>query len=456
MIDATTLRARVHRSIAVVPVVAGLALVLAAAGAGRIAAPPDTTCDGKISGSNPTYISVWFHAGSGPERATMREQVNAFNARKGPVRVRLIVLPQTDYDKQVAAAAANNTLPDLLDFDGPYLYNYAWSGKLKPLDSCISSALRSDLLPSIRQQGTYAGRTWGIGTFDSGMALYVRPSILKSIGARIPTGPSTAWTVDEFTSILHRLQQAGYKHPLDISINFSVPPGVEWNTYGFAPAVWSAGGDLIDRATYRTVEGWLNGPPAVKALTIFQQWEKAGYIDPNKDDAAFDSGRSPISWRGHWVFDEYTKAHPGDVALAPLPNFGKGTATGMGSWQWGITSNATDGDAAWSFLSYLLQPREILRMTNADGAIPARKSAIRLSTRFAVGDPEHLFAEQLEDGVARPRPQTPAYPVLTDAFSRAFAAIVVHGRPVKPTLDAAAARVQRDLRAHRYYPTPAS
>jgi multiple sugar transport system substrate-binding protein len=428
-----------------------LALVASTATDARVA---DTTCDGHISGPNPTYISVWFHAGSGPERATMNEQVKAFNALKGPVRVRLVVLPQSDYDQQVASAAASGNLPDVLDFDGPFLYNYAWTGKIKPLDSCIPTSLRADLIPSVREEGTYAGRMWGIGTFDSGMALYVRPSILKKAGIRIPTGPANAWTAAEFTQILAKLQQAGYKHPLDVSINFAVPPN-EWDTYGFAPAVWSAGGDLIDRANYRTVEGYLNGAPAVKALTYFQQWEKAGYIDPNKDDAAFDTGRSPISWRGHWVFDEYTKAHPGDVELAPLPNFGVRTATGMGSWMWGISANATDGDAAWSFISFLMRSDEIRRMTLADGAVPATRSAIALSPRFAPGGPEHLFVEQLEDGVATPRPQTPAYPTLSAAFASAFVAIVIHDRPVKQTLDAAARRVQKTLVANRYYPPPA-
>jgi multiple sugar transport system substrate-binding protein len=121
------------------------------------------------------------------------------------VRARLVTLPRGEYDRQVRAAAASGDLPDVLDFDGPFLYNYAWSGKLKPLDSCVPRRLLDDLLPSIRQQGTYAGRLWGLGTFDSGLGLYVRPSILRAIGARIPTGPDDAWTAAEFTEILHRL-----------------------------------------------------------------------------------------------------------------------------------------------------------------------------------------------------------------------------------------------------------
>jgi multiple sugar transport system substrate-binding protein len=415
--------------------------------------PTDSTCDGKLSGTIPTYITAWFHdSGANTDEAQiLREQVSAFNATEQQVQVKLITLPVGDYAQQVQAAAAHGGLPDLLDFDGPNLYNYAWSGKLKPIDSCVSKSLREDLLPSIIEQGSYANRQWGVGTFDSGLGLYVRPSILMKAGIRIPSSPADAWTADEFTTVLQRLRQAGFERPLDLQLN---EPNPEWYTYGFAPAVWSAGGDLIDRTDYRTVDGFLNGPGAVNAFTIMQRWFTQGYVDPNATGDAFEESRSPISWIGHWFYDRYSKAFPGDIRIVPLPNFGERTATDSGSWQWGITSNATDGDAVWRFLQFLLRPAEVLRMTRANGAIPATRSAVRISPDFAAGGPKHLYIEQLEDGVARSRPQTPAYPALSAAFARAFSEAVLQERPVGASLDAAARRVERDLSEHQYYPPP--
>ena len=224
------------------------------------------------------------------EAQILREQVSAFNATEQQVQVKLITLPVGDYAQQVQAAAAHGGLPDLLDFDGPNLYNYAWSGKLKPIDSCVSKSLREDLLPSIIEQGSYANRLWGIGTFDSGLGLYVRPSILMKAGIRIPTSPADAWTADEFTTVLQRLRQAGFERPLDLQLN---EPNPEWYTYGFAPAVWSAGGDLIDRTDYRTVDGFLNGPGAVKAFTIMQRWFTRGLRRPERDWRCVRGGQKP-------------------------------------------------------------------------------------------------------------------------------------------------------------------
>jgi multiple sugar transport system substrate-binding protein len=351
----------------------------------------------------------------------------------------------------VLSAAASGDLPDLLDLDGPFLYNYAWSGKLKPIDSCVPENVRDDLLPSIREQGTYARKLWGVGTFDSGLGLYVRPSALKKAGVRIPKGVEDPWSADEFTGVLRKLREAGYDAPLDLRL-FYATPGEEWNTYAFAPAVWSAGGDLVDRETFRTADGFLNSPQSVKALTLMQSWAKEGLVDPGKDDKAFVEGRSAISWVGHWMYGDYRKAFPRDLAIVPLPDFGNGTATGMGSWQWGVTSGAADGDAVWRFLAYLLKPRQVHRMSEANGAIPATNSAVRLSTTFRAGGAEHLFIQQLRGGVARPRPQTPAYPAITDAFSGAFKKIVVDKAPVRKTLDEAVRAIDKDLADHRYYP----
>ncbi len=435
-------------------VIAGIAITSAIAsgcGGQQSVERRDTTCDGKVEKT--THLTVWFHVRGEAEleRVVLRQQVKAFNASHSKVLVKLVTLPQREYTHLVESAAATGDLPDVLDFDGPFLYNHAWSGKLKPIDSCLSAGLRRDLLPSLVAQGTYAGHTWGVGTFDSGLGLFVRASILERAGIRIPGAPDEAWTVDEFDDVLRRLREAGYRQPLDLKLSYLHVPVPEWPAYAFAPAIWSAGGDLIDRDGYRAADGVINGPEAAGAMDTLRRWVAGGYVDPDRDGKAFEKGRTPISWVGHWLYEPYLKASGGDMRIVPLPDFGKGTASGMGSWQWGVTANATDGDAAWQFLSFLLRPEEIVRMTSANGAVPGTRSAIRRSPRFAEGGREHLYIQQLESGVVRPRPQTPAYPAITAAFRRAAEDILLRGRRAKPALDAAAASIERDLAGHQYY-----
>jgi multiple sugar transport system substrate-binding protein len=440
----------------IAPIAASALVFLAGCGSHQRPAA-DRTCDGKIGTKQ--YIVAWFEVGSiAAEGSMLRRQVAAFNRSQNDVNVRVVFVPGDQYTRTVESAAAAGRLPEVLDFDGPNLYSYAWSGKLKPLDSCVSTTQRGDLLPSIRKQGSYAGQTWGVGTFDSGLGLYVRPSILRRIGARIPSGAADGWSAAEFTAILRRLRAAGYRRPLDMKVNYALPGNAtppEWFTYGFSPIVWSAGGDLIDRATYRSAAGTLNGPASVRALTAMQRWFRAGLVNPDTDDHAFIRGRAPISWVGHWMYADYHKAFPRDLKIVPLPRFGPRTSSGMGSWQWGITTNAADGDAAWRFIAFLLRPEQVSAMTRVNGAVPATFSAIRRSPNFASGGPEHVYVDQLAGGAAKPRPLTPAYPAITAAFAGAIRKII-HGQDVQRALDVAVRQIDGDLAKNSYYKPPGS
>lgn len=404
-------------------------------------------CIGKISGG-PYTLKVWF-SGTLADLDALKAQIEQFNKSQKDVVIDPVVIPAGSFEDQVKSATVSKTLPDIMYLDGPNLYNYSWNGSLRALDSCLPADTKADLLPSIVNQGTYNGKLYGVGAFDSGLALYTRKSVLQKAGIRVPTGPKDAWTADEFTAALKTLQGAGFKKPLDLKINYGRG---EWYTYGFSPIIQSAGGDLIKRTDFQSADGVLNGEASVKALTTFQSWFKAGLVDLNEDDNAFKSGRSAISWVGFWEFQNYKKVWGDDLILVPLPNFGNGSRTGMGSWQWGITTNAANMDAAWSFINFLLQPDSQVTMIKANGSIPSRKAAIEQAPAFAPGGEERLYVEQLLGDTVVPRPQTPAYPTITTAFAQAISDII-DGKDVKAALDTATQTIDQDIKDNQGYPT---
>jgi multiple sugar transport system substrate-binding protein len=399
-------------------------------------------------------LRVWAHAGQAAERQVLEQQVKRFNQAHPTTTVQLTFIPEGSYNSQVQAAALSKDLPDVLEFDGPFIYNYVWQQNLIPIDKLISASVKQDLLPSILQQGTYQGRLYSVGTYDSGLGLYARRSKLQAAGIRIPTGTKDAWTIAEFDRALATLAKKDPdRQVLDLKLNYRG----EWFTYGFSPIIQSAGGDLIDRHTNRTATGRLNSPQAVAAMQSVQHWFDRGYVDPNIDDAAFTSGRVPLSWVGHWVYKDYAKAVGKDLVVLPLPNFGTGAKTAQGSWNWGITTNCPTQQCqttAISFLEFLLQPQEVLAMANVNGAVPGTKRAIAQSQLYAPNGSLRLFSSQLlAAGETIPRPQTPAYPVITSAFQEAFANIR-NGLPVKTALDKAATTIDVDLQDNQNYPNP--
>jgi len=174
-------------------------------------------------------------------------------------------------------------------------------------------------------------------------------------------------------------------------------------------------------------------------------------VDPNLDDAAFTSGRVALSWVGHWEYTRYRDSYSDDLVVLPLPDFGRGSRTGQGSWNWGVTRNTRHPAFAAQFITFIMQTDEVLAMSAANGAVPGTKSAVRESALYGKQGPLRLFADQLLQGVSIPRPKTPAYPVITTEFQNAFRQMR-SGGDVEKALDVAAQKIDRDIRDNQGYP----
>lgn len=382
-------------------------------------------------------VSLWFHSGQGSERDALDAQITAFNEMSEDYVIVPIEVPEGNYNDQVKAAALAGELPCVLDFDGPFIYNYVFSGDLIPLDAYASDELLADVLPSIIEQGTVEGQLWSLGQFDSGLAIWGNKAMLDEAGVRIPEGLEDTWTLDEFNAAMDALApnvpEGGYV--IDFKLNYL--PG-EWASYAFGPWIRSFGGDTIDRATMETAEGFLNGPEAVAWGEWFQGLFDKGYAvaSPVDSDADFIEGRVPLSYVGHWMYNPYKDALGDDLVLIPQPDFGTGPVAGMGSWNWGITSSCTNPDGAWAFIEHLMQPENVKAMTDANGAVPALVSVLQADERYAEGGDLYIYYRQLTEGVAVARAATAAYPAIQTGMLDAVVAIA-GGEDVQAALDGA-------------------
>jgi multiple sugar transport system substrate-binding protein len=397
-----------------------------------------------------TTVTMWVHAGPGPEAVAYTAATAAFNAQSRDIKVDLVKLPEGSYSNQVSAAALARKLPCLLDFDGPNVYNYAWTKKIIPLDAFPELvAVKADLLPSLLRQGTYGGKFYSLGQFDSGLGIWGNKKLLEKAGVRIPGTALEAWTLAEFEDALKKLKSSGVAAPLDMKFNYGVG---EWFTYGFSPIVQSFGGDLIERKTFKSSKGVINGDAAVKALTTLQGWVKAGYVNPaTKDDGDFIKGKAALSYVGHWTFKDYQKALGDDLVLMPMPAFGAKAVTGAGSWNFGISADCKDPKAAAKVLAHLMSAPEILRVTEANGAMPGTNSALAQSKDYGVKGSLQIYVQQVRQGVALVRPETPAYPAISTAFAEALNNIVA-GADVKKELDRASKKIDQNIEDNKGYP----
>ena len=297
-------------------------------------AAPNHECVALTPAQDMAELELWYHGGTQEENDETRAQVDRFNAMQDEIQVNFVELAGslvagTGYNDAVNAAAVAGDLPCILDLDGPNLYNYAWAGFLAPMDDYMSDELRADILPSLIDQGTYNGKIYAMGQYDSGLALVGRISLLEEAGAFASRASiDDAWDLDEFNNVLAQLQALeSVEYAIDLKMNYGAG---EWYTYAFSPVVQAFGGDLIDTETL-SAEEVLNGPEAVAAMEWIRSLFENGYstLTP-PDDNEFINGNAAMGFLGHWMATGYYEAFGDDMIVLPVVNFGARQATGMG------------------------------------------------------------------------------------------------------------------------------
>ncbi|HCT76622.1 MAG TPA: sugar-binding protein [Micromonosporaceae bacterium] len=412
---------------------------------GALAATMLAACTGT---SNPDSgrqtVKLWTHAAGNPdELATIQQIISDFNASQTQYQVVHEAFPQGAYNEAVTAAAAAGDLPCLIDVDGPIMPNWAWANYLAPLD--LPQETVDKFLPST--VGRYKDKVYSIGFWDAAIAVYARKSVLETNGIRIPT-MEEPWSQSEFDATLVKLKAAGFAYPLDLGTGGD--PG-EWWPYAYSPILQSFGGDLIDRGSYRSAEGALNGTDGVAFGQWWQSLFQRGLANPREavDRVAFLQGKAALAWNGNWGANDAIKAFGDDVLFLPPPDFGAGPKIGGASWQWGITASCKQQQGALAYLKHSLSAKYLAAFSDKIGLIPATEEAAALTANYRPGGQYRIFAEYSRKYVVV-RPPTPAYPVISSVFARAMRDIT-HGGDVKSRLDQAVDEIDANLKSNNNY-----
>ncbi len=388
-----------------------------------------------------TELSLWYHgAGNSAERDTLLMIIDDFNASQSDYTVVLEEFPQQAYNESIVAAALSGTLPDIIDVDGPVMPNWAWSGYMQPLN--LSEGLIDNFLSGAI--GEWQGEVYSVGLWDAAIAMFARRSVLEANNIRIPT-LDNPWTFEEFDGILETLQATGdYEYAFDPGMAWTG----EWYPYAFSPLLQSFGGDLIDRSTYLTAEGVLNGEEALAFGNWWQSLFERGLAPGTSQDGAdretgFVDGKYALQWNGNWAALGALEAFGDDALFLPAPDFGNGPKIGAASWQFGISANSENPDGARAFIEHAIQTQYLSAFSETTGLIPATPAAAAETPNYASGGPLEVFFE-LSNQQGLVRPPTPGYVVMALVFEKALADIA-NGADVQDTLDAAVDEIDADL-----------
>jgi multiple sugar transport system substrate-binding protein len=390
-------------------------------------------------------LTMWYHgAGNEVESKIVNELIADFNGSQADWKVELQSFPQAAYNDSVVAGALAGNLPDILDVDGPIMPNWAWAGYLQPL--AIDESKIANFLPGTK--GMWGGKLYSIGLWDAAVAVVTRQSTLDELGLRTPT-VDAPWTKDEFMAALDAAKASGkWEFALDLGMAWTG----EWYPYAFSPFLQSFGGDIVDRSTYKTAEGALNGDAAMAFGDWWQGLFTGGYAqatqDPADRDGGFAAGKYAFSWNGNWAALGALGAFE-DTVFLPAPDLGAGPKIGAASWQFGVSATSKHPEGAAAFIEFALQDKYLAAFSNGIGLIPATPSSADMVDNYKAGGPLAVFVDySAKQGLVRP--VTPGYVVQAKVFEKALADIA-NGAEVAATLDAAVDEINADIEKNGGY-----
>jgi len=135
------------------------------------------------------------------------------------------VVPETyawgDYWQKLATQAAGGNLPDVIQMDYRFIFEYARRGQLAAMDEFVGNQLQlGDFDPNQMESGKVDGKLYGVSMGANSMTHVYNKTMLDKIGFELPD--STKWTTDDYVAIGKEL-----KDQLPEGVYFSENMGIQ-------------------------------------------------------------------------------------------------------------------------------------------------------------------------------------------------------------------------------------
>jgi multiple sugar transport system substrate-binding protein len=364
------------------------AVTLAASACGRAA--QDTSAkegtavsDGKASGD----ISVWAMGTEGEKLSVLAD---AFMKENPDANVTVTPVPWDGAHNKLAAAIAGQQTPDVTMLGTTWIGEFAKTGALDVVPTDIVK--KDDFFPGAWDTGVVDGTSYSVPWYVETRLLYVNKAVAEKAG--ITEAPKT-W--DELTQAVKDMQTKG---------------GAKWGTYlqpgqtgawqTVMPFVWQNGGDIYDGSKFT-----LDTPEVTKALAYYKSFYDNGLstkdrLREGETEPKVLSGEIASFVSGPWHIALLNElGGKGKYDLWPMPS-GSGDATSfIGGSNMSVFKNSKNRDAAWKFVSYLMQPDVQVKWYQTVSDLPSVQSA--WDNKALAGDAQlRVFGDQLAKAKAPP------------------------------------------------------
>ncbi|HKL80005.1 MAG TPA: extracellular solute-binding protein [Mobilitalea sp.] len=339
---------------------------------------------------------------------------------------------------------------DVFLVDGPNVAAYVKRGYIVSLEDVITTEERAQYNPPLIAQSTWDNTFYAAPVFDSSQMLYYNTALLAEAGITIPENDAeNRLTYEQIADIAKKVQDT-----LDADGSRGIF-GAEFQqvgrTYQMNMLANSKGGLNIGTDGY-TVEGVLNGPEWMEALTWYQEQVNAGIftkgIAPNEVNSYFYSGKMVFEIAGGDLVRTCLDNEFSDYEYTYAPAFEgyeEFAATPCGSWAVGINAASVKQEAAAEFVRYISLGKGNDVLVDLVGDLPARSA---LYDNIPEGKEHYTIAkyELTNSGVVRA--VTPGFSEYNTVIASMWENIR-NGSDVASTVEGAISDINRAMEVHK-------
>jgi multiple sugar transport system substrate-binding protein len=245
---------------------------------------------------------VWWDFLGGGDGVRMKKLIEDFNAsHTGAIKIDATTLEWgTPFYAKVQTSAAVGEAPDVMTYHASRIPLAVQQGVLQEITADDWSAMglsQADYAPATWDAVTIDGKQYAVPLDTHPIVLYYNKDLLEKAGMLDENGkPKGLDSRDGFTATLQALKDSGVKFPLG-----SVTADGNFMFRTIYSLMGQQDGELMTDGEFLAGD---NGDKLVNALTVLQDWTKAGlqstYTDYPATVALFTSGEAAMMINGVW------------------------------------------------------------------------------------------------------------------------------------------------------------